>query len=331
MHLHSRTAEDCRLRWANCRNPEIEQGPFTSDEDDCLNYVVNEVGIQRWHIVAFQQFRVSELTKVSTMPVGTERKMTSLAIKPYARTGPRSATQCAGRFQAHLNLFLIHSSWSQQEDDFLRSYVEWYGVGHWSEAVLWLPGHTHAQALHRWNKVLKPGRRKGPWIRDEDSALRITVSAFARTRKISMLSDKMKFSNIKLEGLGHHDIEFCQRLPVSCKCEDITETCSIDLPWSKISAHVITRTDMQCRERWTNVMDPTVVRPARMIWCQKNDDALRTATSEFTLYESSTECSGNNMVVAWSQVAQRMGQNLTDKMCRNRHRIISRAYTPNLS
>ncbi|EEH59875.1 uncharacterized protein MICPUCDRAFT_8990, partial [Micromonas pusilla CCMP1545] len=83
----------------------------------------------------------------------------------------RSATQCAGRFQAHLNQNLIQRSWTSKEDGILYRFVQHKGVGRWSEAVLQLSGHTHAQALHRWDKVLKPSRRKGSWLPEEDDSL----------------------------------------------------------------------------------------------------------------------------------------------------------------
>ena len=34
-----------------------------------------------------------------------------------------------------------------------------------------IPGRNHAQCLQRWNKVLKPGLKKGKWSAEEDEQL----------------------------------------------------------------------------------------------------------------------------------------------------------------
>jgi myb proto-oncogene protein len=35
---------------------------------------------------------------------------------------------------------------------------------------------TDVQCLHRWNKVLKPGLKKGPWTEAEDSVVADAVA-----------------------------------------------------------------------------------------------------------------------------------------------------------
>ena len=99
------------------------------------------------------------------------------------------------------------------------------------------------------------------------------------------------------------------------------------LPWSKISAHVTSRTDVQCRERWTNVLNPNLVRPATMSWSQKDDADLLDAVEEFATAASGTVDPHNSQasIIAWSNVARRLGRGLTDKMCRNRYKRILRS------
>jgi hypothetical protein len=99
------------------------------------------------------------------------------------------------------------------------------------------------------------------------------------------------------------------------------------LPWSKIAAHVATRSDVQCRERWINVLDPALVKAADTIWHQKEDDALRAAVTEFTTSsgEEVNADGGGASFIAWSHVARRIGRNLTGRAARNRHKILLRA------
>ena len=245
------------------------------------------------------------------------------------RQGLRSATQCAGRYQAHLNQDLIQSAWTPADDHLLRQFVSRHGVGRWSEAVLQLPGHTHAQALHRWDKVLKPGRRKGTWLKEEDDALRFAVAAYAHVKRGGgggggTSTDGRVQAAAPEHGNdeGYSAFAGLGALSVAVKSGD-----EVVLPWSKIAAHVATRTDVQCRERWINVLDPALVKAADTIWHKEEDDALRAAVTEFTTSagEEGSADGGGVSFIAWSHVARRIGRNLTGKACRNRHRIILRA------
>lgn len=270
LFLPSRDPDDCRLRWTNCRDPRLDQGAFTEEEDDRLREMAEEFGGRDWEKIA---------ERLSTANDGGEGDG---AERP-AR-GLRSATQCAGRFQAHLNLDLIRSAWTPEEDAVLRDFVERHGTGRWADAARLLPGHTSQQAMHRWLKLLTSGRRKGAWLEEEDEALRFAVAAYARV------------------GKGANG-EAAAR-PA--------------LPWSKIAAHVATRTDVQCRERWTNVLDPALTDAE---WTSKDDAELAAAVRA---HEERGERPGET-VVAWSRVARLLGRGLTDKMCRNRWRVLERA------
>ena len=270
LFLPSRDPDDCRLRWTNCRDPRLDQGAFTEEEDDRLREMAEEFGGRDWEKIA---------ERLSTANDGGEGDG---AERP-AR-GLRSATQCAGRFQAHLNLDLIRSAWTPEEDAVLRDFVEHHGTGRWADAARLLPGHTSQQAMHRWLKLLTSGRRKGAWLEEEDEALRFAVATYARV------------------GKGANG-EAAAR-PA--------------LPWSKIAAHVATRTDVQCRERWTNVLDPALTDAE---WTSKDDAELAAAVRA---HEERGERPGET-VVAWSRVARLLGRGLTDKMCRNRWRVLERA------
>ena len=261
LFLPSRDPDDCRLRWTNCRDPRLDQGAFTEEEDDRLREMAEEFGGRDWEKIA---------ERLSTANDGGEGDG---AERP-AR-GLRSATQCAGRFQAHLNLDLIRSAWTPEEDAVLRDFVEHHGTGRWADAARLLPGHTSQQAMHRWLKLLTSGRRKGAWLEEEDEALRFAVATYARV------------------GKGANG-EAAAR-PA--------------LPWSKIAAHVATRTDVQCRERWTNVLDPALTDAE---WTSKDDAELAAAVRA---HEERGERPGET-VVAWSRVARLLGRGLTDKMCR---------------
>jgi hypothetical protein len=101
------------------------------------------------------------------------------------------------------------------------------------------------------------------------------------------------------------------------------------LPWSKIAAHVATRTDVQCRERWMNVLDPARAAGKARAWTAAEDKRLEAAVSRRSI---TTRVAGDDRAesfettVAWAQVARDMGDaSLTDKLCRNRHIVLRRA------
>ena len=65
-----------------------------------------------------------------------------------------------------------HGKWTKEEDELLRTAVQNIGERKWRQVSTLVPGRTSIQCLHRWTKVLKPGRVKGSWTPEEDQLLR---------------------------------------------------------------------------------------------------------------------------------------------------------------
>jgi hypothetical protein len=68
--------------------------------------------------------------------------------------------------------------WTPAEDECLRSVVEKFGPRNWKEIAKHVPDRSHVQCLQRWNKVLRPGLKKGTWQPEEDDRLTAEVNAF---------------------------------------------------------------------------------------------------------------------------------------------------------
>ncbi|KAH9251335.1 hypothetical protein BASA81_010746 [Batrachochytrium salamandrivorans] len=62
-------------------------------------------------------------------------------------------------------------AWTAEEDEILRKAVEKYNGRGWKLVAEQLPGRTHSQAAHRWQKVLDPKIKKGSWTMEEDGHL----------------------------------------------------------------------------------------------------------------------------------------------------------------
>jgi len=72
----------------------------------------------------------------------------------------------------------IPRKWTEEEDQCLRAVVEKMGPRNWKEIAKHVPDRSHVQCLQRWNKVLRPGLKKGTWQAEEDEKLTNEVNAF---------------------------------------------------------------------------------------------------------------------------------------------------------
>ena len=90
------------------------------------------------------------------------------------------------------------SNWSEAQDRVLCELVSEHGAKEWKKIssrmgdVLSGAGFTDVQCLHRWNKVLKPGLKKGPWTEEEDAKVRAFVAENGALKvKWSAVADTM--------------------------------------------------------------------------------------------------------------------------------------------
>ena len=63
----------------------------------------------------------------------------------------------------------------EPQDDRLRSAVAMHGAKNWKLIAELVGDRSDVQCLHRWQKVLRPGIRKGPWSAEEDGLVRQCV------------------------------------------------------------------------------------------------------------------------------------------------------------
>jgi len=85
--------------------------------------------------------------------------------------------------------------WTKDEDKRLRALVETHGEN-WPIVTKILNGdrgqRSKAHCFNRWSKVLKPGMRKGPWTKEEDTKLKAIVEQ-------NGAAEKVKWSSIALQ------------------------------------------------------------------------------------------------------------------------------------
>jgi len=187
--------------------------------------------------------------------------------------------------------------------------------------------------------VLSPnstGRRK--WTQEEDDALRYAMVLHAYVRGSggsgggggggSDAGDASggagdgsaaRDAGERREGAGVGALAVSSWTTGGCRPGD-----DVVLPWTKIAADVATRTDVQCRERWTSVLDPEVAKAANRVWSQEDDDALLAAIDEFTLPvdDGDGDGDGSETTVVWAKVVHRLGVGHRSRICQKRHRKI---------
>lgn len=86
--------------------------------------------------------------------------------------------------------------WSPEEDLQLIEAVKDMGEKYWQKVAQRVAGRSSVQCMHRWSKILKPGRVKGPWNPIEDAMLRDWVQSFG-PQKWSLCAQKIVGRNGK--------------------------------------------------------------------------------------------------------------------------------------
>ena len=61
--------------------------------------------------------------------------------------------------------------WTKQEDESLCRAVAIHGEKHWKDIACSVETRNYVQCLQRWQRVLRPGLKKGHWGPEEDDLL----------------------------------------------------------------------------------------------------------------------------------------------------------------
>lgn len=208
----------------------------------------------------------------------SERKRLLALVKKHGENGTwvsiaeelgpdRTAWQCLVQYrQCTGGRTRTSGKWTAEEDRLLQEGVALYGdQDAWAEISESLEGRTGAQCIHRWFKTLDPEKRTGRWTPQEDAWLLAAVKR--------------------------------QRQPGRTAEESIN--------WAVVQAFVRQRTDVQCRERYMNVLNPRLLHGE---FTPEEDRRLRQAVQEH----------GEGK---WAMVAS-LVPHRTDNQCRRRWMLL---------
>jgi hypothetical protein len=236
--------------------------------------------------------------------------------------GARSARDCQIQWTVNQHPLINNDvNWSTAELVNLELLVGKYGAnGRWTEIAMELETNRPAyQCLAMYQKRLNKAFLKGRWSPEEDRRLLDLVEAYRLgdddvnwVRVTSKMTDRTPtqcihryYKNLDPQirrGRWTQDEDDLLRLGVFLHGRD----------WYLVCRWVPKRTDMQCRERWTNVLDPEI----------KTDTF--TAEEDALLLAAVEEAGGPGQ---WAAIQARHFPERTDNQLRRRYRQLSGSAT----
>lgn len=205
---------------------------------------------------------------------------------------------------------LNRDQWNVAEDKKLKLAAQSNDERDWFTISQSVPGRLPYQCLTRYQRSLNPALLHRKWTKEEDESLREAVKKHGvsnwqyvaaelqgRTGQ-QCLHRYTKALNPAIRK-GKWTVEEDNRLSLAVFYYGSGS-------WSKVCRHVSNRTDMQCRERWENILNPDVNNEP---WDEEEDAEM------LGLLET--------LGPRWTAIATRMN-NRTDNQCWRRWKTISK-------
>ncbi|XP_072976256.1 uncharacterized protein [Typha angustifolia] len=222
----------------------------------------------------------------------------------------RSGEECKARWLNCDDPLINNNPWTVLEDKKLLFIVQERGVYNWINISIALGTHrTPFQCLARYQRSLNPHILNKDWTEDEDIKLRAAVETFGdenwqlvasnlEGRTGPQCSNRWRKSLIPgKRKVGRWSVDEDKRLKVAVMLFGAKN-------WYKIAQFAPGRTQVQCRERWHNCLDPSLNLHA---WSAEEDSKLLDAISEHGY--------------CWSKIATCI-PGRTDSQCRRRWKVL---------
>jgi hypothetical protein len=160
------------------------------------------------------------------------------------------------------------------------------------------------QNVPRVHDVSHESVKRGKWTDEEDARLRAAVASYPGNWKKISLMVRDRTSQQCLHRWRKSVQPGINRSRWQTHEDDLLRSAvsACGLVWTKVQRLVPHRTDVQCRERWTNILDPAICKDS---WESDEDAALRSLVAQVGAGK-------------WSKIAERMPRRRTDYACRKR-------------
>ncbi|KAH9802086.1 Myb domain-containing protein 4r1 [Citrus sinensis] len=222
----------------------------------------------------------------------------------------RSGAECEARWLNFEDPLINHNPWTVEEEKSLLLIIQEKGITDWFDIAASLgTNRTPFQCLARYQRSLNACILRREWTKEEDEQLRIAVEAYGESNWQSVASTLKgrtgtqcsnrwnKTLHPSRERQGRWNPDEDQRLIVATMLFGPRN-------WKKIAQFVPGRTQVQCRERWVNSLDPSVKRSE---WTEQEDLRLEAAIKEHGY--------------CWSKVASALPSR-TDNQCWRRWKAL---------
>jgi phage gp37-like protein len=324
-----RTNRQCRQRWAENVDPDVNTGKWTLDEDAKLTGAVKKHGGDNWAAVSVmvpgRTNKQCHYRWASTLDpevnrgkfsVEEDAKLTD-AVKEFGNDWLRVAALVPGRTNeqcrqrwfkymddqtaAHMQ---YNGRWTLEEDAKLSEAVTELGGNNWTAVSALVPGRTNRACCNRWSKYLGPTINTGKfWTVEEDAKLAEAVKKLGNNwvQVAAMVTGR---TNRQCRQRWAENVDPDVNTGKWTLDEDAKLTGAVKKHggdnWAAVSVMVPGRTNKQCHYRWASTLDPEVNRGKFSV---EEDAKLTDAVTEF----------GND----WLRVAA-LVPGRTNEQCRQR-------------
>ncbi|KAM4576135.1 snRNA-activating protein complex subunit 4 isoform 1-T1 [Odontesthes bonariensis] len=227
-------AEDIRVFWQNFLHPSINKSSWSKEEVQQLKEVSRRHEERHWESIAQE--------------LGTGR----------------TAFMCLQMFQRFVSVSLKRKIWTPEEDVLLRELVDKMRIGNfipYTQMSYFMEGRDPGQLIYRWNQVLDPSLKKGPWTKEEDQLL---LNAVARHGEKSWWKVRLEVPGRTDGGCRDRYLD-CLRGGLRRGAFDgqerellhrLVEKHGVGR-WAKIAAEIPHRLDSQCMREWRKLSQPS--------------------------------------------------------------------------
>ncbi|OZJ03119.1 hypothetical protein BZG36_03880 [Bifiguratus adelaidae] len=198
--------------------------------------------------------------------------------------GTRSPAESRIQWTCHDHPTINKGPWTKSESLNLVKLVEKHGFyGHWVEIALELgTNRTAAQCFQQYQQKLNTDIARRRWTTEDDRLLQEAVAMYGekdwqrvasvhgnRTGQQCLHRWSKTLNPAIRRGRWREDEDKALRKAVSVYGSG---------NWVKIAQHVLGRTDVQCRERWMNVLSPEINNGP---WTPEEDEILLKRVADF--------------------------------------------------
>ncbi|KAL3684867.1 hypothetical protein R1sor_002889 [Riccia sorocarpa] len=190
----------------------------------------------------------------------------------------RTAEECRTRWLNHEDPLVNKTPWTKIEDKKLLSIAQRQDNTGWEKIAQELgTRRTPAECLTRYQRSLNASIMRSIWTPEEDAQLRAAVEELGESdwsavaaclegrNNSQCLMRWYKVLHPARNRKGRWSVEEDKRLKWAVSVYGAKK-------WKQIAEHVPGRTDIQCRERWCNVLDPEIKVD---VWTEEEDNTLR--------------------------------------------------------